>query len=75
MKKYFKNWLFFIIVYICASHVNTVSESYDDEPQIKLPLFEKSGRVIPMSGIVPSMTMPEFTIDRDVRHFITSKVG
>jgi hypothetical protein len=24
-----------------------------------------------MSGIVPSMTMPEFTIDRDVRHFIT----
>ncbi len=24
-----------------------------------------------MSGIVPSMTMPEFTIDSDVRHFIT----
>jgi hypothetical protein len=54
-----------------ASHVNTASESSDDEPQIKLPRFEKSGRVIPMSGIVPSMTMPEFTIDRDVRHFIT----
>ena len=54
-----------------ASHVNTASESSDDEPQIKLPRFEKSGRVIPMSGIVPSMTMPEFTIDSDVRHFIT----
>jgi hypothetical protein len=54
-----------------ASHINTASEYSDYEPQIKLPRFEKSGRVNPMSGIVFTMTMAKFTIDRDVRHFIT----
>ena len=66
--------------------LNPTDESYDDEPQNKMrrvefstynpthnyPLPEENVRRF--NGInfpsFPSMTMPEFTIDKDIKHFI-----
>jgi hypothetical protein len=41
----------------------------DDEPILKIPSIEDNRSATPLTGIVPSMTMPEFTIDKNIKHF------
>ena len=49
---------------------STVTDSSEDELHLKFPRFETSVRVMKMAGIFPSMTMPEYSIDKNVRHFV-----
>ena len=48
-----------------ASHLS------DDEPILKVQRIERNKSPIALTGIVPSMTIPEFTIDKNIKHFIT----
>jgi hypothetical protein len=43
----------------------------DEIPILKIPRIENKRSTTSLTGIVPSMTMPEFTIDKNIKHFIT----
>jgi hypothetical protein len=52
-------------------NTSDVTQLFDDEPILKIPRIEDKKSATPLTGIVPSMTMPEFTIDKNIKHSIT----
>jgi hypothetical protein len=47
------------------------NSSSDDEPSPKYLRVDHNSPAVLMNGVTPTMAMPEFTIDKDTRHFIT----